>query len=591
MKALFLSIFLLFSFFLLQSNSASVQIQGTVVDNDNIPLVGANIQVKETSISTITDIDGTFKIDMPVGKKALFISYSGYQPKEINVVKSKLLIVLEKNKLHPDVILSDEYNKEPSGYITGSSTKDKSIVAAFRSMERTSTSSTLGTPMAEYKSFSEHVSIDLPSAGQMTAGEWNDLNNWEDWNNLINEGEYKSMSRYWGIYPDDRYSVFITNKENYPIVNAQVDLISKSNNIIWTTMTDNTGKAELWNNISEDKQKVDKIRISKNGITKNIKEPVAIDQGTNHINTDLPCVVDRSVDIAFIVDATGSMGDEINFLKSELTDIFDRLAESNHKTNYRTASVFYKDHNEDYLTTISGLSDDISKTNDFIKTKSAGGGGDTEEAVEEGIQEALALDWNSNATARLAFLILDAAPHHTPEIIEKLQLQVTEAAQRGIKLIPITASGIDRQGEFLMKYLSIITNGTYVFITDDSGIGGSHLKPLVDNYEVEKLNDLIFRLIQNYGNVESCQNTKRNDDNINVNIFPNPASEYINVELSNNADRIILRSSSGKIVLQVQEPKKGINKIGLDNLVGGLYTVQAESGNKIIFSKSVIIIN
>ena len=591
MKALFLSIFLLFSFFLLQSNSASVQIQGTVVDNDNIPLVGANIQVIETSISTITDIDGTFKIDMPVSKKALFISYSGYQPKEVNVFKSELLIVLEKNQLLPDVILSDEYNKEPSGYITGSSTKDKSIVAAFRSMERTSTSSTLDTPMAEYKSFSEHVSINLPSAGQMTAGEWNDLNNWEDWNNLINEGEYKSMSRYWGIYPDDRYSVFITNKENYPIVNAQVDLISKSNNIIWTTMTDNTGKAELWNSISEDKQKVDKIRISKNGLTKNIIKPVAIDQGTNHINTDLPCVVDRSVDIAFIVDATGSMGDEINFLKSELTDIFDRLAESNYKTNYRTASVFYKDHNEDYLTTISGLSDDISKTNDFIKTKSAGGGGDTEEAVEEGIQEALALDWNSNATARLAFLILDAAPHHTPEIIEKLQLQVTEAAQRGIKLIPITASGIDRQGEFLMKYLSIITNGTYVFITDDSGIGGSHLKPLVDNYEVEKLNDLIFRLIQNYGNVESCQNTKRNDDNINVNIFPNPASEYINVELSNNADRIILRSSSGKIVLQVQEPKKGINKIGLDNLVGGLYTVQAESGNKIIFSKSVIIIN
>ena len=591
MKALFLSIFLLFSFFLLQSNSASVQIQGTVVDNDNIPLVGANIQVKETSISTITDIDGTFKIDMPVGKKALFISYSGYQPKEVNVVKSELLIVLEKNQLLPDVILSDDYSAEPSGYITGSSTKDKSIVAAFRSMERTSTSSTLGTPMAEYKSFSEHVSIDLPSAGQMTAGEWNDLNNWEDWNNLINEGEYKSMSRYWGIYPDERYSVFITNKENYPIVNAQVDLISKSNNIIWTTMTDNTGKAELWNNISEDKQKVDKIRISKNGITKNIKKPVAIDQGTNHINVDLPCVVDRSVDIAFIVDATGSMGDEINFLKSELTDIFDRLAESNHKTNYRTASVFYKDHNEDYLTTISGLSENISKTNDFIKTKSAGGGGDTEEAVEEGIQEALALDWNSNATARLAFLILDAAPHHTPEIIEKLQLQVTEAAQRGIKLIPITASGIDRQGEFLMKYLSIITNGTYVFITDDSGIGGSHLKPLVDDYEVEKLNDLIFRLIQNYGNVESCHNTKRNDDNINVNIFPNPASEYINVELSNNADRIILRSASGKIVLQVQEPKIGINKIGLDNLVGGLYTVQAESGNKIIFSKSVIIIN
>jgi hypothetical protein len=42
------------------------------------------------------------------------------------------------------------------------------------------------------------------------------------------------------------------------------------------------------------------------------------------------------------------------------------------------------------------------------------------------------------------------------------------------------------------------TNGTYVFITDDSGIGNSHLEPSVGEFQVEFLNDLMVRLINKY---------------------------------------------------------------------------------------------
>jgi hypothetical protein len=44
----------------------------------------------------------------------------------------------------------------------------------------------------------------------------------------------------------------------------------------------------------------------------------------------------------------------------------------------------------------------------------------------------------------------------------------------------------------------ISTNGTYVFVTDDSGVGNSHLEPSVGEYEVEFLNDLMVRLIDEY---------------------------------------------------------------------------------------------
>ncbi len=52
-----------------------------------------------------------------------------------------------------------------------------------------------------------------------------------------------------------------------------------------------------------------------------------------------------------------------------------------------------------------------------------------------------------------------------------------------------------------MRYFSVSTNGTYVFLTDDSGIGNKHLKPTATDFKDEKLNDLIVRLIEKYAGV------------------------------------------------------------------------------------------
>jgi len=435
---------------------------------------------------------------------------------------------------------------------------------------------------------------ELPSAGQMTAGEWNDLNNWEDWKALLEEPDYKSMQSYWSIFPVNRYSVFVTNENGTPILNATVKLWSSSNELLWESMTDNAGKAELWEGINgkESKSTIDKITVEKENNTFTIKNPKAADEGTNHLTLALSCPEGNQVDIAFIVDATGSMGDEIDFLRAELSDIIEAVQNENTEIDYRTASVFYKDHKEDYLTSISPLDVNIKTTSDFIKTKSAGGGGDYEEAVEEGIQEALSLEWNENAIARLAFLVLDAPPHQTPEVIEQLQNQIAEAASRGIKIIPITASGINRQTEFLMKFLSISTNATYVFLTDDSGIGDAHLDPIVEDYEVEKLNDLIIRLINNYGHLPNCDETqldKKND--LSIKVFPNPASEFVTVNLDQKVDRIVIRSASGMIVLKEDSPKQGDNRLRLDNLVGGMYTVSVEKDGKRLSTQSLIVID
>lgn len=47
--------------------------------------------------------------------------------------------------------------------------------------------------------------------------------------------------------------------------------------------------------------------------------------------------------------------------------------------------------------------------------------------------------------------------------------------------MPIIASGIIKETELLMRYLSIASNGTYVFITDYSGLVAIIPNPLLDN--------------------------------------------------------------------------------------------------------------
>jgi hypothetical protein len=212
-----------------------------------------------------------------------------------------------------------------------------------------------------------------------------------------------------------------------------------------------------------------------------------------------PTNLDNKIEISFVVDATGSMGDELEYLKTELLDVISRIKNANPNSSILTSSVFYRDEGDDYVTKISNFTTDNSATVNFIKNQSAGGSGDFPEAVHSALSKAVnELQWSTKAKTRILFLVLDAPPHHDNSVISDIQTSILKAAEKGIKIIPITASGIDKGTEFLMRFLALGTNGTYVFLTDHSGIGNSHLEATVGQYEVEFLNNLMVRLINKY---------------------------------------------------------------------------------------------
>jgi Mg-chelatase subunit ChlD len=207
----------------------------------------------------------------------------------------------------------------------------------------------------------------------------------------------------------------------------------------------------------------------------------------------------NDIDIMFTVDATGSMGDEIAYLKSELKNIMSRIDTSIEQK--RVALTFYRDHGDQYVTRDFDFDSDIDAVKAHLDVQNAGGGGDYEEAVEEALRVSLAQSWNDHARSKLMFLMLDAPPHFTEQNVAMIKTQIKKAQEKGIRIIPVVASGANKNVEFLMRFFSVATNGTYVFLTDDSGIGNSHIEATTEDFKVEKLNDLIVRLIEKYAGV------------------------------------------------------------------------------------------
>ena len=336
-----------------------------------------------------------------------------------------------------------------------------------------------------------------PQGGLVTAGEWNDLNNWDFYQKTLMKEPFKGFPDDWQMYTNHRIAVAITAK-NKPAANATVTLF-RNDTPIWTAKTDNLGRAELWvGAFQKEKElntallrlKVNEQWVSTAAISETQVNRIALDE-------TLPSPTNL-VQIAFMVDATGSMGDELEFLKMDLKKVINEVQKTNTQLKISTGTVFYRDEGDEYVVKHSPFTEDINQTIEFISQQRADGGGDFPEAVDKALVQLNQLQWQPEARTRIAFLILDAPPHNKPAVISSIQYSVKTAAASGIKLIPVVASGIDKTTEFLMRFIAMYTNGTYVFITDHSGIGNKHLEPSVGEYQVEKLSDLMVRLIKKY---------------------------------------------------------------------------------------------
>ncbi|MBR4826673.1 MAG: hypothetical protein IKZ91_02170 [Bacteroidales bacterium] len=343
--------------------------------------------------------------------------------------------------------------------------------------------------------------------GVVTAAEWNDLDNWDFWGKLMTKEPdeqsqgYSSYSSEWGFWTGKRIAVKVTS-DGKPAIGVKVALLDGSNEV-WAAKTDNQGRADCWPGLHSKNYQTGKLSITLNGQPTEGSPAVTswsdatVTMNEYELKADAP---KATADILFIVDATGSMADEIAFLKADLMDILSRAEKTQLPVTIRTGALFYRDEEDDYLTCGSPFTQDFQTTIGFINDQDADGGGDWPEAVHTALSVSLQeFDWDESARARIAFILLDAPPHKDRQgVMASVHKSIDTYAKMGIKLIPVASSGVDKSLEFLLRFMAVSTGGTYVFITNDSGVGRDHIEATVGEYQVEKLGDLMVRLIQKY---------------------------------------------------------------------------------------------
>lgn len=560
--------------------SQSIIIKGKVKADDESHLPGVTVVIKGSSTATVTDQKGEFSITTLKLPSTLVFTAVGYKTKQLVVKKTDsakiLSVMLYASDVSLDEVVVVGYGTSRKMSVSGAAPVLEGKVAGI---------STAKQSKARAEGTGKPVSLSAGRSKILTAGELSDFKKWKLWEGYTKE-EFKDHSEHWGISPVNRYCVQLQNNEHKAIAGEKIYLINLfTRDTAWRAVTDNTGKAELWANLAGTDEDLTRYAIVCGDQT--LRNPTVFENGINRITLKKECARANSADIAFVVDATGSMGDEIRYMQEELQDVIANIADKNKGITLRTGSVFYRDLTDDYVTRALDFQNDPSSLISFIKNQTAGGGGDFPEAVDEALTVALnKLQWDKNARAKILFLILDAPPHdHATEKMKKLMIQ---AATMGVRIVPVVCSGIDKYTEYLMRSIALTTNGSYIFLTDDSGVGNKHIKPTTDNFTVELLNEIIQRVIGEMVFMAPCDEQEKpaEPDNhknniVKISVYPNPSSGSIQIKSSENIQEMYIADFAGKLLQKVGSVGKSRQwTADLSNYPSGTYLVRYFSEEK-----------
>lgn len=209
--------------------------------------------------------------------------------------------------------------------------------------------------------------------------------------------------------------------------------------------------------------------------------------------TGVTATLPTKLDLAFVVDATGSMADELEYLKNEMDGIAQAVSDLFPAVAQRFALIVYRDVGDIYVTRTFDF-DALTTFRTNLEAQNAGGGGDWPEAVHEALTEAAGLTWQTADTARVLFWIADAPPHgeHAQDAFDA----ILDLRSQSIGVYPVASSGVDTELEFYMRAAAQLTLSEYLFLTDDSGVGNPHAEPHIPCYHVQRLDQLIIRMIE-----------------------------------------------------------------------------------------------
>ncbi len=316
------------------------------------------------------------------------------------------------------------------------------------------------SPVAATPEAPPSVAVAAPSAS-VKAGEWDDNANYREFQKWLGT---ETAQPYHRVDVRDRQFLVVRDVAGNPVPRCAV-VVSDAQQHQVTLTTTARGRALLFPHaeglVGQD------LSASTNcqGASAAARFSTAESDGLVDLRLaarrSLPAVPD--VDIGFVLDTTGSMGEEIAAVKSTIQKVSAAFADQN--VHIRVGLVEYKDRSDSFVTKVYPMTSDTAAFARQVGSLSAYGGGDTPESVNEGLHVGLTgLEWNKDAVARFAFLIGDAPPHLDYPRDFDYAVEMKNAAHKGIQVFTVAASGMDDLGQVVFRQIAAYTGATNLFV-------------------------------------------------------------------------------------------------------------------------------
>lgn len=330
-----------------------------------------------------------------------------------------------------------------------------------------------GAPEAARGGFGagEDLVLRPPRQASLRAGSTDDGADWAGFVSYLGHLPPMERDHYHPMEVASRAVIEVTGADGMPLPGARVELVLPNRRVSSVTYGD--GRTHLlsgqgWPVGAE-------VQVSSGGVTQSA--PWTGDGLSFSLPVVAPTEARVPIDVAIVIDTTGSMGDELAQIKTSLLSMLTRLDALERPADIRLAAVVYKDKGEEYLTRRRNFSGDRQDFANALSGLTAGGGGDNPEALNEALDDAVhKLSWRPDA-ARVAFVIADAPPHANRSNTVPYDRSAFDALAAGVRVHTVAASGLDEAGTAVFRQVAAVTRGRFVFIEyggDVVGTAASH---------------------------------------------------------------------------------------------------------------------
>jgi hypothetical protein len=354
----------------------------------------------------------------------------------------------------------------------------------------------------------------LPTVIPLSAGEIDDNTRWDTY--LLYRRNY--LAQYAQSVRDvdvtGRQIIAITNEAGLPVLGARVR-VYVGQTLVSETRTMANGMTLFFPNARLESRGAQSYRV---GVDKGQSAgEFTLDPARGSVwKATLPGVNTTQnavkLDVLFLLDATGSMADEIAQLQNNILGISAQIAALPGNVDVRYGLVTYRDRGDEYITRLYDFVPDVKAFQASLNSVVAANGGDTPESLNEALHKAVQeVTWRGEDTVKLIFLVADAPPHLDYPNDYRYDQEMAAAAGRGIKIHPIASSGLSPDGEYIFRQIAQYTMGHFLFLTYQQGTAGAPGETRSDlhvgtpanptqgqqgDYTVEQLDELVMRLIK-----------------------------------------------------------------------------------------------